>query len=130
VKRANRLRASRDFQRVRREGTSLRHALLVLTVAPSRRTKPARCGIVVSRKLVGHAAQRNRAKRRVREAVRLILPQLEDGVDLIFTVRTAAVGQVPFTTLQTAIETLLRRAQVWVPEPKEQASGLACLMLE
>lgn len=68
--------------------------------------------------MVGHAAQRNRAKRRVREAVRLILAQLEEGVDLIFTVRTAAVGQVPFPTLQTAIETLLRRAQVWAPEPK------------
>ena len=111
MKRANRLRRPDQFQRVRREGRTFHHHLLLLNVAPNRR-KHTRCGIVVSKR-VGKAVQRNRARRRIREAVRLVFDHIVVGVDLVFIVRTVDVAEVPFTVLQSTIEHLLRRAGLW-----------------
>jgi ribonuclease P protein component len=117
VKRAHRLRRSDQFQRVRREGQTFNHKLLRLTVAPNRR-KQTRCGFVVSKRM-GGAVQRNRAKRRVREAVRLLFAHLVGGTDLVFVVRSVEVADVPFLALQEAVRTLLQRAGVWSDTPVE-----------
>jgi ribonuclease P protein component len=111
VKRAHRLRRPEQFQRVRREGQTLNHPLLRLNVAANRR-KQTRCGFVVSKR-IGGAVQRNRARRRTREAVRLLLAHIEPGFDLVFIIRTADVAEVPFARLQEAIRKLLSRAGVW-----------------
>lgn len=111
MKRTYRLRRPQQFQRVRREGRTVSHPLLLLNFAPSRR-KQTRCGIVVGKR-IGKAVERNRAKRRVREAVRLVLEHILPGRDLVFVVRTAEVNDVSFTRLQSVIEHLLRRADLW-----------------
>ena len=85
MRRALRLRSSRDFGRVRVRGKTWAHRLLVLGAAPNR-LKHSRCGIVVGRTL-GGAVQRNRMKRRVREALRLAIAHIEPGWDLVFIVR-------------------------------------------
>ena len=69
VRRSQRLRRPDQFARVRRERKSWAHRLLILNVARNR-TGRTRCGFVVG-KQIGKAHDRNRAKRRVREAVRL-----------------------------------------------------------
>ena len=56
---------------------------------------PPRVGFVVGRK-VGGAVQRNRAKRRLREAVRKV--PLEQGTDYVI-VASAAVVHTPFDRL-------------------------------
>jgi ribonuclease P protein component len=83
-----------------------------LTVAPNRGYH-THCGIVVGKR-IGGAVQRNRAKRRVREAIRLVFHHLDQGVDLVFFLRTPDVSKVSFSTLQATIEQLLRRAGVWL----------------
>lgn len=85
--------------------------LLSLHVAASRR-RGLRCGFVVGKHL-GGAVERNRAKRRAREAVRLVLASIVRGYDLVFVVRSPDVATVPFLTLQETIVMLLRRAQLW-----------------
>lgn len=111
VKRTYRLRRPDQFQRVRREGRVLNHPLLRLNIAPNRYHK-IRCGFVVSKR-IGNAVQRNRARRRVREAVRLALGTIRGGVDLVFVIRTPEVATIPFADLQASIEHLLRRAGAW-----------------
>lgn len=111
MKRANRLRRPEQFRRVRREGRTISTALLTLTVSPGRRRK-TRCGFVVG-KQIGGAVERNRAKRRVREAVRLLLPAIEPGFDLIFVVRSSALTTLPFSELRRLVEQLVQRAHVW-----------------
>lgn len=103
-----RLRRPRQFQRVRRTGQLYHHSLVSLTAAPNRRHQ-SRCGFVVG-KHIGSAVQRNRAKRRLREAVRLIYATIAPGFDLIFVVRSATMTHIPFPTIQAAVELLLRRA--------------------
>jgi len=111
MKRAYRLRKPDQFQRVRRDGKSWSSQLLTLNAASSRR-RGSRCGFVVGKR-VGNAVNRNRARRRVREAVRLIYDRIAQGWDLVFVVRSPAMATVEFTQIQALVEQLLRRAGVW-----------------
>lgn len=70
------LRGSNDFQRVYRTGKRYEGHLLTVFVLPNSLTKH-RLGITASRKALGKAVDRNRAKRLLREAFRLTKPRLE-----------------------------------------------------
>lgn len=111
MKRVYRLRRPDQFRRARREGRSYHSPLLTLHVVAGRRRR-VRCGFVVG-KPFATAVQRNRARRRVREAVRLALPSITPGYDLVFVVRDIEVLTIPFPAIQQAVEHLLRRAQLW-----------------
>jgi ribonuclease P protein component len=117
MRRSHRLRRPEHFRRVRREGRVLTSRWLFLSVAPTRR-QTLRCGFVVGRQ-IGGAVQRNRARRRIREAVRLLLPTLLPGYDLVFTVRTPEVIDAPFSQLQNDIVSLLRQAGL-LPTPVDE----------
>lgn len=121
MKRVYRLRRPDQFRRARREGRAFSTPLLTLNVVLGRRRR-TRCGFVVS-KQIGGAVQRNRAKRRLREAVRLVLPMIVAGHDLVFVVRSAALLTTPFPALQTMVEQLLRKARVWSDRPADAPAG-------
>ena len=115
MKRAYRLRKPDQFQRARRSGRSWSSSLVALNaVGNNRRT--TRCGFVAGKR-VGKAVDRNRARRRLREAVRLAYHQITLGWDLVFVVRSPAVATVAFTELQATVEQLLRRAGLWREPP-------------
>ena len=111
MKRAYRLRRPDQFQRVRRDGRSWGSALLTLNAAASKR-RVSRCGFVVGKR-VGKAVERNRARRRVREAVRLVYDRIAPGWDLVFIVRSPDAATVEFTQIQAIVEQVLRRAGIW-----------------
>jgi len=109
-----RLRENRDFRLIYARGRSHADSLAVIYVlrrngdhanaAPGRRV-----GFVVSKKL-GDAVVRNRIKRRLREALRLRLPDLREGpFDIIFVGRTGAKG-AEWDAIQATVGELLRRA--------------------
>lgn len=112
MKRTYRLRRPDQFQRVRREGHHYTNPFFLLNVAPNRRRR-SRCGFVVGKR-IGNAVQRNRAKRRVREAVRLLFAHIANGIDLVVVVRRQEVLALPFCELQESLVSLLRRAGVWL----------------
>jgi ribonuclease P protein component len=70
------LRGSNDFQRVYRTGKRYEGHLLTVFVLPNSLTQH-RLGITASRKALGKAVDRNRAKRLLREAFRLTKPRLD-----------------------------------------------------
>ncbi len=108
MKRAYRLRKPAQFQRARRDGRKHDHALFSLQAMNNRR-RTSRCGFVVGKR-IGNAVARNRARRRLREAVRLMYSAIQPGWDLVFIARSPGLTDVPFTALQAAVEQLLRRA--------------------
>ncbi len=86
MERRYRLRDNEQFQRVRKEGRSWSHPLLVLCVLPND-LDHSRFGFSVSKR-VGKAVVRNRAKRLLREAARLRHEIIAPGQDLVFIARS------------------------------------------
>ena len=88
------LRRSPDVGRVRRVGTRRRAGGITVFAAPGG-SGPPRVAFVAGR-AVGNAVRRNRAKRRLREAVRRV--PLRDGCDYV-VIASAIVVEAPFETL-------------------------------
>jgi ribonuclease P protein component len=109
VKRRYRLTDKERFRLVRQTGVSHAHPLLVLCLLPNNLSF-SRCGFTVSRRL-GKAVERNRARRRMQEAVRLAWDLIEPGWDIVWVARPP-LGVAEFLDIQDACIRLLRRARV------------------
>jgi ribonuclease P protein component len=109
VKRRYRLADKERFRLVRQTGVSHAHPLLVLCLLPNDQAF-SRCGFTVSRRL-GKAVERNRARRRMQEAVRQAWDLIEPGWDIVWVARPA-LGSAAFPEIQDACIRLLRRARV------------------
>jgi ribonuclease P protein component len=116
LRRRVRLADSSRFREIRREGRSWAHPLLVLCVLPNGRPY-SRFGISVSR-WVGKAVVRNRAKRRVREAIRTLWRGVSPGWDMVFVVRPL-LRSAGFGHISAAVSEVLQRASL-LPEAKEE----------
>jgi ribonuclease P protein component len=82
--------------------------LQVAQVPSDFRGAAIRVGFTVSRK-VGNAVTRNRARRRLREVARLVIPgQARSDLDYVLVARQAAVGR-DFAALQRELMEALKR---------------------
>ena len=109
IPRANRLRRSKDFARVRDSGQSWVNRWLVL-IALKNDLDQVRVGAVASRR-VGSAVTRARTRRLIREAVRPRLEDISGGWDLVFLAR-ASMGSASFHDVDRAVAELLTRASL------------------
>lgn len=102
-----RLRHNDDFARLRREGRAFHQCALLLSFTPNGLTHN-RYGFITSKQL-GKAVVRNRVRRLLREAVRLLHPRLKVGYDVVLVARVALVAE-PFHVVQRILETLCSQA--------------------
>ena len=109
-----RLRRPTDVKRVRQDGRRWRHPLVILLVQSNSLTT-SRFAFVASRH-VGKAVQRNRAKRLLREAVHMHLPEIQPGWDCVMIARPM-LPHTPFGEVNTAVYQLLQRAKLVVQQP-------------
>ena len=113
MQRSFRLTRSEDFKRVRRDGKSYAHPLVVLIVQSTDQPR-VRVGVAAG-KAVGTAVYRNRTKRLLREAMRTLLPNIASGLDLILIARPA-LASATLADTQSALLNLLQRAKVLIPK--------------
>lgn len=106
---AFRLKAESDFRRVRSEGRSWSHPLLVLYATPNHE-KSFRAGYSISKR-VGPAVVRNRVRRRLREILRARLHDVQLGWDIVIVARPPS-GVATFGHIVEAMDTILGRAQL------------------
>lgn len=107
MRKEQRLRKSKDFVAVRREGRSWANRLLVLGARPNG-LGVTRFGFSISKR-VGKAVVRNKVKRRLREAARLA--NVRNGWDIVFIVRKDA-SVADYHRLDGAMRNLLDRANL------------------
>ncbi len=110
----HRLTATRDFAALRAEGVAFRgaHCLLVRLDRPG---EPTRVGFVASRRGVGGAVARNRARRRLREIVRRRWPRIPETGRLLMFVAYRSAPTAPHQALASDVERVLTMAGVLAP---------------
>ena len=106
-----RLTSSRSFDYLYRHGAVYKNALLVLYVAKSKLSIP-KVGFSVGKK-VGGAVQRNRTKRRLREAFRLELGKVAKGNSYVVVARTGSAER-SYEELREAMIALLKQANAYL----------------
>ncbi len=90
--------------------------LLILAWMPNDVEK-IRVGFVVSGRISKRAVDRNHIKRLLSEAMRVFLPRLPTGLDIVVSARQKA-SMADLRTLEQDMLTLLRKAQLLEARPE------------
>lgn len=104
-----RLTSSLDIQRVRRQGKSYAHPLLVL-VALENQLDQTRFAVSAGVS-VGNAVQRNRAKRLIRAGLQDYLEKVKKGYDILLIARKP-LADAASPDAAAALEAMLRKADL------------------
>ena len=110
----HRLTAAADFAALRSHGTAFRgaHCLLVLVPRPE---EPTRVAFVASKRGVGGAVERNRARRRLREIVRRRWSRVPQTGSLLMFVAYRSTPTVAHQDLASDVERVLDAAGLLAP---------------
>jgi ribonuclease P protein component len=103
-----RLQRSRDFERVRTNGRTIRGGALMLGILEVSEEPMFKIGFVTSKR-IGGAVARNRVRRRLREIVRRAQPRLRNGFWLVLVARPSA-AQADYAALEKEWGRLVTRA--------------------
>jgi ribonuclease P protein component len=108
MQRTSRLASASDIRRTYSEGRRASSQVVVAHVRRTGEPRPARVAVSAVRG-IGTAVERNRAKRRVREAVRRLDGRVDEGVDAVL-VATARATRAAFQDLVNSVRDTLARA--------------------
>jgi len=114
VKQRYRVRDNERFQVIRRQGQAHTNELLVMGVLANQ-LPYSRFGFSVSNR-VGGAVERNRIKRRLREAIRLRMAEIQLGWDIVFIAKKS-IRSANYQQMDAACARLLRRAHLLREKP-------------
>ncbi|MBD2092627.1 ribonuclease P protein component [Microcoleus sp. FACHB-1515] len=110
----HRLRQRRDFTWVYQKGirrSSLHLTLRGLKLRGDRANSPTLIGISISQKVSKKAVDRNRMKRQIRAAIRLLLPKFRPGWYLVIVVQPIAI-ECDYRQFLQELEQLFTDAEV------------------
>lgn len=107
---SNRLTASKDIMKVLRTGQRTGAGPFVV-YAMRNRTGGIHMTVIISKKVSKRAVVRNRCRRRVREAFRPLIPNLEPGFDILVYIKQE-MGTVPFDSISQNISHACRQLKV------------------
>ncbi len=114
------LKSNRDFGKVYVKGKYVAERLVVVHYLPNR-LEYSRIGFSVSKK-IGKSVQRNLIKRRLREILRKLYPQIKPGFDIIISARNGTESAL-FENLEKSTRQALFRAFLLIKEDREQKRG-------
>jgi len=108
--RAMRLKRTREFTRLRREGRRMACGCFIANWQVLPQANGSRVGVITSRRL-GNAVKRARARRLLREVFRLHQHDLARPVELVLVAQGSIVGK-GMQTVESAFMKLLRDANL------------------
>lgn len=111
---AERLRKAKDFALLSQKGRAVFHPLFTLRFRPS--SQPSKVGFVASTKVFKTAVARNRAKRRMREALRLIKELWPKQMDLLFILKIEVL-KAPFSEIDAGLKRVFEKVPEALSKP-------------
>ena len=117
-----------DFLRVYEQGKRFEGRFMTVFILPSKRTLH-RVGVTATKKAIGKAHDRNRAKRLLRESWRLSRPDIESigtRYDWVINARRSLLNvklEKPLAELKSVIEQLAERHLDQLPQGSRRGSG-------
>lgn len=114
----HRFHGHNSLRAVYSRGRTVRGSFITLKYLERGEGRPYRAAVVVSRKVHKSAVVRNRIRRRIYEIIRQADGQLTGARDLVFTVFSDRVAEMPAASLSATLEQLLKKAA----EPTDAAS--------
>jgi ribonuclease P protein component len=121
------LKTNGDFERVRRNGRTWATGLVVLNAARND-SDSNRFGFIAGKK-VGNSVARNRARRLMREAIRLRLSLIKPGWDLVWIARTGIVDK-KLDSVMASVDDLLRRARLYTDDKAAETAVAQSRIME
>lgn len=104
------LKRKKDFQEATQKGKKIEGDFLVLKFLRNS-LDVTRIGFVVSQKVSKKASSRNKIKRRLRETIKINLPNLKPGYDLIFFTKKGIIEK-DFWEIKKVVEQILKEAKL------------------
>ncbi len=113
IARELRLTSPVDFERVRANGRSWssRH---VIAIVAANQLETNRYGVAAARR-IGNAVHRNRAKRLLRESIRLLHTEIESGFDIVFIARANVSAETKMQEVCASMRQALEQANLVAP---------------
>jgi ribonuclease P protein component len=108
-KKLNRFHGYGSLRAVYSKGQTVRGGQLSLKFSQRGEGRPFRVAVVVSRKVNKSAVVRNRIRRRVYESVRTSSVAKRPGADMVFTVFSEQLAEMPAKQLQKLVDGLLQK---------------------
>lgn len=108
--RAHRLTKETDFKLLAQEGQSFYSPLFTIKILKAK-DADSRFGVVISAKVSKKAVVRNKIKRRITEIIRLALPKIKSGFDVMILVKTV-VAEKNYQEIKEDIEKLFKKANI------------------
>lgn len=112
ISRIHRFHGYGSLRYVYRNGKTVRGQLFSLKYSPNPKRNNYRLAVVVSRKVSKSAVVRNRIRRRLYEAVRLLGDKIAGPYDIVLTVFSESVAEMPADELSGQIRNLLKEASI------------------
>jgi len=109
--RLHRLTKRKDFDALFKSGKLIYGRQLQARVAKTNPKQATRIAIVISAKTEKSAVKRNRAKRQVREILRLVVAQIKPGYDVAITIKHSFLP-LPFEAKRAATLELAKKASL------------------
>jgi ribonuclease P protein component len=108
---ANRLNLDTDIKRLLKSGKTFFLPQYIIKFEHSKQEQ-ARIGFVVSTKVDKRAVKRNQVKRRMREAVRELLPKIEVGYSLLIIAKKEA-ADLDFVTVRKQLDFAFSKMKIY-----------------
>lgn len=115
ITRSHRFHGHGSLRYVYQNGQIVRSNNCALKYVKNPKHRDYRLAVVVSKKVAKSAVIRNRIRRRLYEAFRVLMPA-ETAYDLVLTVFHEQLANIPASELQTTMHSLLKQANI-TPKP-------------
>ena len=113
LRHVNRFHGHGSLRYVYARGQAIRSSQLTMKYIANPRRRHGRFSVVISKKVLKSPVKRNRVRRRIYEIIRLELPNVQSGFDIVVMVFSPEVLLMPHNDLKAAVKQLVSQAGLY-----------------